>query len=78
MYKNEKGLNGMLEETRSRFENFDGLILRRAFSQLEDQIASGLYICEDRETAEKVKVIIHEIMEEYDDDIGFSTEFIFK
>ena len=78
VYTTVKELNGFLDEHRSRFENMPGLISRRVFFQLEGDVASGLYICEDKETAEKIKVIVNEIVEKYEEHIGFTTEFIFK
>lgn len=77
-FQNEKELKRISEEYRSRFEKFDGLISRYVFEKLAEEVASGLYICRDKETAEKIKAIVHEIRDKYDEDIGFTTEFIFK
>jgi hypothetical protein len=68
----------MSEEYQSRFENVDGLISRYVFEQLEEEVASGLYICRDRETAEKIKEIIHEVRDKYDEAVGFTTEMLFR
>ena len=78
VYTNEKELNGLIGEYRSRFVNFPGLISRQIFFNLEGDVASSLYICEDKETAEKIKVIVNELIEKYDEHVGFTTEFIFK
>jgi hypothetical protein len=76
--RDSEELNELTNETRKRFENFPGLISRLVFSNVEDNIASGVYLCKDRETAERVKSVIHEIMENMDEYYHILHEFIFE
>jgi hypothetical protein len=45
----------MSEETSYMFDDIDGLISRYGFSNVRDEISSGLFFCEDLESAVKVK-----------------------
>jgi hypothetical protein len=66
----------MSEEASHMFDDIDGLISRYGFSNISDEISSGLFFCDDLESAEKVKEKVHEIIEKYDEYIGYTTEFI--
>jgi hypothetical protein len=57
-----------------------GILSNALFYQKEEDglTVSTLYRCTERVTAERVQSVIHEIMNEHDSDIGFTTEFIFK
>ena len=68
----------MSEETSHLFDDIDGLISRYGFSNVSDEISSGIFFCEDLESAEKIKEKVNKIMEKYDEYIGYTTEFIYK
>ncbi len=49
------------------------------FSRIkEDEVASLLFVCDDRETAEVVQESMKGILKKHNTDIGFHTEFVFK
>ena len=76
--KNEEELLEMSDETSPILDNVDGLVARYTFSNVEDGITSALFLCESQESAENVKVKVNEVIEDLDDVVGFTTEFIFK
>ena len=66
------------EQKRNMIDEIQGITSRYLLSKLDEEVASAMYVCKDRETAEKVQSVFREIMDEYEDDIGFTTEFIFE
>ena len=77
-YRDEKEFIRLSMVHRDKFLNISGVKEIHMFSQMEDEIASLLFICEDRESAEKAKKIMNEILSDIDEDVGFHTEFIFR
>ena len=76
-----KGKNEMLQISvikRRIIDEIQGITSRYLLSQLDEEVASAMYVCRDKETAEKVQSVVREIMNEYVEDIGFTTEFIFE
>jgi hypothetical protein len=78
LYRNEEEIKQMSDESSHLFDGIDGLISRHLFSNIEDQMASALFFCEDLESAEMVKEKMHVIIEKYDEYIDYTTEFIYK
>ena len=66
------------EQKRNMIDEIQGITSRYLLSKLDEEVASAMYVCKDRETAEKVQSVFNEIMNEYENDIGFTTEFIFE
>jgi hypothetical protein len=77
-YKDKIEMLQISEQKRSKIDEIQGITSRYLLSKLDEKVASAMYVCKDKETAEKVQKVFREIMDEYDDDIGFSTEFIFE
>jgi hypothetical protein len=77
-YKDKIEMLQISEQKRSMIDEIQGITSRYLLSKLDDEVASAMYVCKDKETAEKVQKVFREIMDEYDDDIGFTTEFIFE
>ncbi len=78
MYRDSKQVAELVTEVNESFEGFEGLISRTIFSDVENDLASTQYIYEDRKTALKAQKRVQELMEKYEEVIGFSSEFIFK
>ena len=78
LYKNSKEFEILVEEVANTFEDVDGLVSKTILSDIENETASALYLCKDRETALLAQERIKGILEKYDEHIGFTTEFIFK
>lgn len=68
----------MSEDTSHMFDDVEGLITRYGLSNVNDEITSGLFFCESLESAEAVKRKVHEVVEKYDEYVGYTTEFIYK
>ena len=78
VYRSEEEMYQMINESTKSFEGIDGLVSRQTFQNVDDQIASALFICDDLETVGIVKEIMNELIEKYDEFIGFTTEFSYK
>jgi hypothetical protein len=77
-FKGNKELLQISVNKRSIIDEIQGIKSRFLMSQLGYEVASTMYVCRDKETAEKIQTVFREIMNEYDEDIGFTTEFIFE
>ena len=77
-FKGKEEMIKISEQKRSMIDEIQGLTSRYFLSQPDDEVASAIYVCKNKETAEKVQQVFREIMEEHDKDIGFTTEFIFE
>jgi hypothetical protein len=77
-YKDENELSRIRKEYDERFGHLSGLMSWYVFAEEDGEIASVLFICKDKETAENIHKMFGEVQEKYKEDIGFTTEFIFK
>ena len=74
----KKETHEFLAKFNKTFEPWTGLISRTVLDVPDDQIVSVLYICEDLESALMGKKRVHGLIEQYDKQVGFNTEFIFE
>jgi hypothetical protein len=64
----------LFKEVNTSFETWEGLISRTVFWDKENGVATGIYLCESKESALKARDYAREMLERYNDLAGFTTE----
>lgn len=68
----------LFNELNETFEPWEGLVSRTVFWDEENEVGNVVYICETRDSAIRAQKRVKELVQKYDEIVGYTTELVSK